>query len=61
LCFGTILIYSIFTGIKSWRFESDIRKLTPEQTAQLFNDVVNQAKWDQDTKDALNEFLGKDK
>lgn len=61
LCFIAIIIYAIFTGIKSWRFESDIRKLTPEQTAQLFGDIVNQAQWDPDTKDALEEIFDKDK
>jgi hypothetical protein len=52
-------VYVIFTGIKSWRSELAFRKLTPEQIAILFGDLVEQSKWDKETKRALESRLSK--
>src|SRR4030042_3601833 len=52
-------VYVIFAGIKSWRSELAFRKLTPEQIAILFGDLVEQSKWDKETKRALESLLSK--
>lgn len=53
-------IYLIISATKKWLKKRKFNKLTPEQKSVLFGDIVNQSRWNAETKKELRNFFNKE-
>lgn len=56
-----VLPFAIFHGIKSWRMERRVNRLTPQALGIILADLGEQAKWDSEVRRPFEELDQKER